>query len=243
MRRSGERPRIDFRLGKTAAATRRIKCIVQTSLTRHNPATMQKISRNAYGFTLMELFTVMGVVAIIFGIAYPVFISIMERARKTQAKNDLTQIVTAVNGYYTEYGKYPVAINDITLASNADLFFTLRAVDPGIGANAGNAANPRKIVFIQPHDSKVSNPGRAGIDSVQGSPTFGAWFDPWGLQYQIRIDATYDNQITNPYNQDTGAGPAQLTQGVIGWSLGKDRAGGSGNKDSGTSADDILSWQ
>jgi Tfp pilus assembly protein PilE len=202
---------------------------------------MQKISRNAYGFTLMELFTVMGVVAIIFGIAYPVFISIMERARKTQAKNDLTQIVTAVNGYYTEYGKYPLAPDDNTLASNADLFFTLRAV--ASGANTGDVANPRKIVFIQPHDSKVSNPGRAGIDSVTISPTFGAWFDPWGLQYQIRINGTYDNQITNPYNPDTGAGPASLTQGVIGWSLGKDRAGGSGNKESDTSADDILSWQ
>jgi prepilin-type N-terminal cleavage/methylation domain-containing protein len=202
---------------------------------------MQKISRNVYGFTLIELFTVMAVIAILFGIAYPTFISIMERARKTQAKNDLTQIVTAVNGYYTEYGKYPLAANDNTLASNANLFFTLRAV--ASGANTGDVANPRKIVFIQPHDSKVSNPGRAGIDSVASSATFGAWFDPWGSQYQIKIDGTYDNQIENPYNPDTGAGPNPLTQGVIGWSLGKDRAGGSGNKDSGTSADDILSWQ
>jgi prepilin-type N-terminal cleavage/methylation domain-containing protein len=201
---------------------------------------MHPCSKHTHAFTFTELLTTIIIIAILASMAYPVFIGIMDRARKTQAKNDLTQIVTAVNGYYTEYGKYPVATDDNTLASNADLFFTLRAVDPGIGANAGNAANPRKIVFIQPHDSKVSNPGIAGIDSVQGSPTFGAWFDPWGLQYQIRIDATYDNQITNPY---TGAGPDPLTQGVIGWSLGKDRAGGSGNKNLGTSADDILSWQ
>ena len=34
--------------------------------------------------------------------------SVFDRARKTQAKNDEIQIVTAVNAYYTEYGKYPM---------------------------------------------------------------------------------------------------------------------------------------
>jgi hypothetical protein len=33
----------------------------------------------------------------------------IDRARKTQVKNDLSQIVTAINAYYTEYGKYPMA--------------------------------------------------------------------------------------------------------------------------------------
>jgi len=204
---------------------------------------MHPSSKHTRAFTFIELLVAMTLVAILASIAYPVIISIMERARKTQAKNDLTQIVTAVNGYYTEYGKYPLAPDDSTIASNADLFFTLRAVAAAGSANANDAANPRKIVFIQPPDSKVSNPALAGIDPTASSPTFGAWFDPWGSQYQIRIDGTYDNQIPNPYTTDTGAGPDPLTQGVIGWSLGKDVAGGSGNKDSGTSADDVISWQ
>jgi prepilin-type N-terminal cleavage/methylation domain-containing protein len=229
---------------------------------------MQKISRSAYGFTLIELFTVMAVVAILFGIAYPVFISIMERARKTQAKNDLTQIATAVNAYYTDYGRYPV---DLAAGNTTDAYYGSGTVPPGAtshgtndwlfdairdntfstkasantcpGTNLVTCLNARGIVFIQPPDSKVSNPARAGVDSVTTSPTFGAWFDPWGSPYNIAIDATYNNQITNPYTADTGAGPGTLRQGVIGWSLGKDGAGGSGNKNSGTSADDILSWQ
>ena len=201
---------------------------------------MHPLSKHTRAFTFIELLVTMTLIAILAGIAFPVIIGVLERARKTQAKNDLTQIVTAVNGYYTEYGKYPVATDDSTLPSNADLFFTLRAVDAGV-ANAGNAANPRRIVFIQPPDSKAGK--KAGVDSVTTSPTFGAWFDPWGSQYQIRIDGTYDNQIANPYTADTGAGPDPVRQGAIGWSLGKDVAGGSGNKNSGTSADDILSWQ
>jgi prepilin-type N-terminal cleavage/methylation domain-containing protein len=202
---------------------------------------MQKISRNAYGFTLIELFTVMAVVAIIFGIAYPVFISIMERARKTQAKNDLTQIVTAVNAYYTEYGKYPLAPNDNTISNNADLFYSLRAIALGANSlvNGVPAINPRSIVFIQPHDSKVSNPARAGIDSATG-----AWYDPWGLQYRVAIDGTYDNQIANPYTASTGAGTSPLNIGVISWSAGKDgKAPDNGGTQTFSDSDDVISWQ
>ena len=33
---------------------------------------------------------------------------VIDRAKKAQAKNDITQIVTAVNAYYADYGKYPI---------------------------------------------------------------------------------------------------------------------------------------
>jgi prepilin-type N-terminal cleavage/methylation domain-containing protein len=209
---------------------------------------MQKISRNAYGFTLIELFTVMIVIAIIFGIAYPVFSSIMERARKTQAKNDLTQIVTAVNAYYTEYGKYPLVAADTIYGptgasdTNANLFYTLRAV--ALGANAADVANPRKIVFISPPDAKDPANPRSGIGTA--AATIGQYFDPWGTQYAIAIDGGYNNAIANPYTLNAGATPLQL--GVIGWSFGKDAQsqsvpGPAADKKAGTNDDDVISWQ
>jgi prepilin-type N-terminal cleavage/methylation domain-containing protein len=203
-----------------------------------NISPMHPSSKHTRAFTFIELLTVMVLITILASLAYPTFISIIERARKTQAKNDLTQIVTAVNAYYTEYGKYPLVTADAIYGpggtSNVFLFNELRAT-------ALATENLRKIVFIQPPVSSVSNPAKAGIGTV-GAET-GVWYDPWGSPYNIMIDGTYDNQIPNPYTADTGAGPDPLTQGVIGLSLGKDRAGGSGNKNSGTSADDILSWQ
>src|SRR4030095_15183923 len=134
--------------------------------------------KHTRAFTFIELLTVMVLITILAGLAYPTFIWIMERARKTQAKNDLTQIVTAVNGYYTEYGKYPLVTADMTITdttdpSNADLFYTLRAVAGG--RNAGDVANPRKIVFIQPPVSAAGN--KAGLGSN------GIWYDPWGKPY------------------------------------------------------------
>jgi prepilin-type N-terminal cleavage/methylation domain-containing protein len=210
------------------------------------------LPRKERGFTFIELLVVMILVAILASMAYPAFSSVMERARKTQAKNDLTQIVTAVNAYYTEYGKYPIVIDDTPITNNADLFYTLRAVDGGT-ANAGNAANPRKIVFISPPDAKDQTNSRSGIKTSDGQ-----WYDPWGTPYRVAIDGTYDNQITpNPYTADTGAGPATLTIGVIAWSFGKNgilggdlggtipagftSEGGTANQFSGSG--DVISWQ
>ena len=42
------------------------------------------------------------------GLLFPAFRGVQDQAKKTQSKNDLTQIVTAVNAFYTEYGKYPI---------------------------------------------------------------------------------------------------------------------------------------
>src|SRR5258708_22699811 len=94
-------------------------------------------------FTLIELLVVIAIIAILLGLVFPVFQGVLDRAKKVQAKNDLTQVVTAVNAYYTEYGKYPIATDDTTLdnTKTSDLFYTLRAI--ASGANTGNAENKR----------------------------------------------------------------------------------------------------
>jgi len=191
--------------------------------------------RSLKGFTLIELLVVIAIIAILLGLVFPVFQGVQDRAKKVQAKNDLTQIVTAVNAFYTEYGRYPTTMTTAdatygvgTGATKSDaLFNELR--------NAGGPLNTRQIVFISPAEDKtIANPkGKIGSD--------GQFYDPWGFAYSIRIDADYDNQVTNPYTADTGAGPGTLRQGVIGWSVGKDKA--LGNSGSFTSSDDVISWQ
>ena len=192
-------------------------------------------SRFRRAFTLVELIVVIAIIAILIGLLFPAFRAVQDQAKRTQAKNDLTQIVNAVNAFYTDYGKYPLVTNENTISDNEDLFYTLRAV--ANGANAGNAQNPRVIVFISPSYVKDTASPRSGIGSN------GRYYDPFGTPYRLRIDADYDNDAPNPYTADTGAGPSPLGIGVIAWSLGKDQAGGSGAKNSGTSDDDVISWQ
>src|SRR6266404_7210553 len=91
-------------------------------------------SRNA--FTLVELLVVIAIISILMGLLFIGARTVQEQAKKTQAKNDLAQIVTAVNAYYTEYGKYPLAAADTIYgpggaSTSADLFYTLRAVASG----------------------------------------------------------------------------------------------------------------
>jgi len=196
-------------------------------------------------FTLIELLVVIAIIAILIGLLFPAFKAVQNQARQTQAKNDLTQIVTAVNAFYTEYGKYPLATADTiygpTGSLNDNLFYILRAV--ASGANAGDVANPRKIVFISPPNVKNDTAGnrRSGV-----SPTTGQYYDPWGQPYNVEIDGNYDNAVANPYTANAGATP-NLSIGVIAWSLGTDGSGAtaaaSGDKNTGVYADDVISWQ
>ena len=65
-------------------------------------------------FTLIELLVVIAIIIILAGLLFAGLRGAQEQARRTQAKNDLTQIVTAVNAFYTEYGKYPLVAADTT---------------------------------------------------------------------------------------------------------------------------------
>src|SRR5438105_6207681 len=105
-----------------------------------NPPMKFRATR-AHGFTLIELIVVILIIAALAALLVPAALRTLDRAKSAQAKNDVTQIVTAVNAYYTEYGHYPIATTDtpLTTTQTGDLFYTLRAVDPGSGANAGNA--------------------------------------------------------------------------------------------------------
>jgi prepilin-type N-terminal cleavage/methylation domain-containing protein len=205
-------------------------------------------------FTLIELLVVIVIIATLMGLAFPVFSSIQNSAKKTQAKNDVTQIVTAVNAFYTEYGKYPLpssATSDAAATfgpsnSNKALFDELRGLL--------NALNTRQIVFLSPPDAKDANNPRSGVAGT-GSSKAGEYFDPWGTAYSVSIDWDYDNEVVNPYGADKGAGPAKIRQGVLSWSLGKNgvlgggaASGGNFGNESGTAgtytgSGDVISWQ
>lgn len=203
------------------------------------------------GFTLIELLVVIAIIAILVGLLFPAFKAVQNQARSTQAKNDLTQIVNAVNAFYTDYGKYPLVTADTIITgtsttTNAALLNVLRGMDA--------INNPRQIVFINPSDVKNPASPRSGIATqdatspvcgVSASVARGSFVDPWGTPYNVEIDGSYDNQIPNPYTANAGATP--LSIGVIGWSLGKDQCGalaaGAGDKNTGVYDDDVISWQ
>jgi prepilin-type N-terminal cleavage/methylation domain-containing protein len=196
------------------------------------------------GFTLIELLIVIAIIAILIGLLFPAYKGVQDQAKRTQAKNDLTQIVTAVNAFYTEYGRYPTtATTDATATygpggsttENGGLFSDLRATLINL--------NTRQIVFMSPPVAKDQNNPRSGIKTSTGG-----YYDPWGSEYAVALDANYDNSTTNPYGSSGGAGVDPVQQGVIAWSVGKDtKLGNNGDNiyktSAGVQSDDVISWQ
>ena len=210
---------------------------------------MRPLQTRERAFTLIELLVVIAIIAILVGLLFPAFKAVQNKARQTQAKNDLTQIVNAVNAFYTEYGKYPIAAPgaDVTFAANNNtLFDVLRNMT---GINPGNTLNPRAILFIQPPPAKDQNVPRSGIKTSTG-----VWYDPWGSPYNVAIDGNYNNIVRAPNYTDLaatyvtatdGSGDVGVGTGVISWSLGADLTLGTANPPSSNykNSDDVISWQ
>jgi hypothetical protein len=122
---------------------------------------------------------------------------------RAMAKNDATQIATAINGYLSEYGKLP-AQGDGNVNS-AELMYKL------VGA-VGNE-NPRGVVFLEVPRAKSHKNGAEATDGIYTS----GYKDSWGNEYEIRIDnespsKAYDGNVEGP--------DGTVRKSVIVWSRG-----------------------
>lgn len=173
-------------------------------------------------FTLIELLTVIGIIAVLMTLLFPAVNAVKENARRMDAKNTCVQIVTAVKQYYQEYGKFPPVVEDEAAnptAPNAQrdtvvgddamsapvpnntLFHTLRAISKP--PNTDHQFNRRRISFFEGKAvaSVSANKPRNGFydrgpdGGIPPPNQDGALFDPWGHQYGVIMDTNYDNRI------------------------------------------------
>jgi type II secretory pathway pseudopilin PulG len=158
--------------------------------------------------------------------AFPAYQGVQERARKVQVKNDLSQIILAVNAYYTEYGKYPIpdavqggadddytySYDGSTTTPNSELIKILQNISASGDTSVNNPLNPNGIVFLTAAPAKGA--GGYGIQPKDAPNEF-TFLDPWGRGYSICIDSNYNGKV-----REKGTG-LPLSLGAIGWSLGK----------------------
>jgi prepilin-type N-terminal cleavage/methylation domain-containing protein len=64
-------------------------------------------SANARGFTLVELLVVIGIIALIAGLAIPLIMRAYGSAERTRIAGDLQAIATALQAYHDDHGDYP----------------------------------------------------------------------------------------------------------------------------------------
>ena len=161
------------------------------------PMKTARSRRSHLAFTLIELLVVISIIAILASLSFNGIGIAMLSAKRVSAKNDMAQIAMAVTSYYTEYGKYPAGA---ATSGTVDTVFGIQTKPNNLILNTlrynGNASivadqfneNPRQIQFIQP---KLVTAAKGGVYKSDGN-----WYDPWGTQYAIFIDADYTGDIT-----------------------------------------------
>ncbi len=237
----------------------------------------QKPKKPAKAFTLIELLVVILIIAILISLLFPAFSAVRESARKTQARNDMTQIISAIKSYQVEYQKYPVILsgtqdayfgqestapNDSTIVGTNDVLFDVLRYNTANAANSTTIAslNPRGVPFL---DAKIvsnsSQPTGGVVPNTATSSTLskvGAWYDPWGSQYNVLINTSLSNYLNNPYTDTPGG--STIGTSVLVYAYGKNGALGGGAVSSGAGASfttepgsagvfkgsgDVISWQ
>jgi prepilin-type N-terminal cleavage/methylation domain-containing protein len=226
----------------------------------------------ATGFTLVEMLVVIAIIAILAGILLPALAHVKTKAKIAVTKVEITQLVTAIQHYDTDYDRPPLskAAFDSTSAGSPD--FTCGTVmtngvaiaAPEIistGNNGYQNCNSEVLAIIMnldvypngsharnPHRRVFFDPKRASAANAHGLGPDTVLRDPWGNPYIITLDVNDDNRCQDGFYYPLTKGDNSLlpSRSAVVWSFGPDRSAifdyDVGPK-GGANKDNILSWE
>jgi prepilin-type N-terminal cleavage/methylation domain-containing protein len=142
------------------------------------------------GFTLIELLVVIAIIAILMALLFPAAGNALNSAKKTTAKNQAVQVVTAITAYETEYGRLPNFTGSNISSANIAM----------LSSTNDSANNPRAVIFME---ATAYKPGKGGTNST-------GFCDPWGNVYSVALDTNYANTLQNMPYQTTVGGAVTL---------------------------------
>jgi prepilin-type N-terminal cleavage/methylation domain-containing protein len=205
-------------------------------------------SRFRAGFTIVELLTVISIIAILAAMLLPTLAAARKHAQKVQAKTEIRGLVTAIEAYDSAYGRFPVSTN-AQYAANPDFTYGWYFQTPsgsiqvetykGSGIVLSNAeviailmdntnlplANPVNAGHVKnPQQTIFLNAKMSGYDpSVPGPPdggvdVTGVYRDPWGNPYVITLDLNYDEHCNDSFYEKQTVSQQNLQTGWNGLS-------------------------
>ena len=140
-------------------------------------------------FTLIELLTVIAIIAILAAITFGIIKGVNERAAIGQAKTELSSLSLALEAYKLQYGDYPWAASTTT-SSGATLYAALN----GQAGPKGAAITGKKFIEM----TKFTVVTAAGATPTDFDAAGNYLVDPWGRQYNYYYKVSPGTAWTAP---------------------------------------------
>jgi len=177
---------------------------------------MRKRGSFSRAFTLVELLTVIAIIGILAALLLTVFSSAVNSTKKAKAKMEMSELVTAIQGYDSAYARFPVSSAVLSMATAAKSDFTyggslLAAYAADIGPGNYTNNNSEVIAILMnlatypdgsptvntnhlrnPQQTAFLNAHMSGDTQSPGVGTDLVYRDPWGNPYVITMDLNYD---------------------------------------------------
>ena len=168
-------------------------------------------------FTLVELLTVIAVIAVLAGMIVPAVNGAIKKGEMTKAKAEATTLANAIKQYESTYGVLPIPKN-------------MKSDDEAIldDSDKGKAAYTWLINLLQGKSFSDDTHGNSGNYNRRGikfldvvGNTEGVYQDPWDQNYFVVMDADYDGKMTNS-SAKVPVDATTLHYSVVVWSIGPD---------------------
>ncbi len=153
----------------------------------------REIKPSKQAFTLIELLVVIAIIAVLASLLMPAASNALNAAKKTTAKNQATQIATAITAYEAEYGCLPSFTGTNMTPDNVAILCSTNSTN-----------NPRGILFLE---AQAWKNGKGGTNTAGFCNPFSA-----KSVYCVALDTNYANTITVPMQSNAGS---TITNGTI----------------------------
>ncbi len=180
--------------------------------------------RSRAGFTLVELLVVIAIIAILASMTLAVIGKVGGKAKQKKAQIEAQAIVTAIEGYDSAYGRFPIstalqnALNNIGWKDDYTYGGSL-FINQATSLSSLYTSNNSEVVAIlmnlkafpdgtptinagnqkNPHSTVFLTAMTTGDSTLPGVGPDLVYRDPWGNPYIISMDLNYDDQCRDGF--------------------------------------------